>query len=158
MLFCTYVCFLVFMRLCFYMNCQKVISLILINNTSFLKRLYNLFSFWIGDITYISDILYTCMYITFLNRWLSPFNSNGWNHLFNSNRRNIYHLLEGNIKPGPHGFYVLLISCLFVHDVFWFFIPLGGSQAGQGNYENIDQPVPSNNVETASSPLDKPHP
>ena len=75
LLFCTYVCFLVFMRLCFYMNCQKVILLILINNTSFLKRLYNLFSFWIGDITYISDILYTCMYITFLNRWLSPFNS-----------------------------------------------------------------------------------
>ncbi|XP_022341188.1 type-1 angiotensin II receptor-associated protein-like [Crassostrea virginica] len=38
------------------------------------------------------------------------------------------------------------------------FPQFGGSQAGQGNYENIDQPVPSNNVETASSPLDKPHP
>ncbi|XP_048751380.1 type-1 angiotensin II receptor-associated protein-like isoform X1 [Ostrea edulis] len=33
----------------------------------------------------------------------------------------------------------------------------GGPPPGQGNYENIDQPVPSNNVETASSDLEKPH-
>ncbi|XP_061197781.1 type-1 angiotensin II receptor-associated protein-like [Saccostrea echinata] len=33
----------------------------------------------------------------------------------------------------------------------------GGSPPGQGNYENIDQPVPTNNVETASSNIEKPH-
>lgn len=38
------------------------------------------------------------------------------------------------------------------------FPQFGGSPSHQGNYENIDQPVPSNNVETASSTIDKSHP